>query len=248
MDDSKNIILVEPDEIASGYKYWKEAGQLAKSIVVCSDEYDLPEFQKLFYFYPQHPQRGDVYVRSPFRNDTFYEVSQFQDNVVKEKCHCLSKIASLLGASSFNASIEVESVKERGWDLNVGMKTIKVDGDFNLKRQEAERVTKKCLISDTYKKEQLTIQNYEKAIQLAKKYGLYGDPDVRGLLEKCNPMDCSMLSHEKVVCNLTSEVNSSLDLAFSINAMKGVFTIGANFVEHTKYRFEILEIMEYNFD
>ena len=65
MDDSKNIILVEPDEIASGYKYWKEAGQLAKSIVVCSDEYDLPEFQKVFYFYPQHPQRGDVYVRSP---------------------------------------------------------------------------------------------------------------------------------------------------------------------------------------
>ena len=66
---------------------------------------------------------------------------------------------------------------------------------------------------------------YEKAKQLIKQYKLN---DLDYIVEQRNPEDSSKLSAQEVKVQLTKELNSLTECAFSLNILKGVFTLNAN--------------------
>ena len=66
---------------------------------------------------------------------------------------------------------------------------------------------------------------YEKAKQLIKQYKL---DDIDYIVEQRNPEDSSVLSAQEVKVELTKELNCLTECAFSLNILKGVFTLNTN--------------------
>ena len=70
----------------------------------------------------------------------------------------------------------------------------------------------------------------------AKQYGLYTDNKVKALLNERNPNSANMVRQMCVTFSLSQEMNQSLDIAFKLNAMKGVFGLNAAFNEATEQK------------
>ena len=69
--------------------------------------------------------------------------------------------------------------------------------------------------------------DYDKAKQLIKQYKL-DDKDINYIVEQRNPEDSSKLSAREVKVELTRELNSLTECAFSLNILKGLFTLNAD--------------------
>ena len=122
IDNPKNVIRIERDELALNYKY-REGGEFLNNIDICSYEYEFPELNRRYDFHPIEfvPQVGDTYVKNPFGENVYIKIEYFSDYILECKSNCISNIARLLGASSYSFEIEVEDISNRSWDLKAGM-------------------------------------------------------------------------------------------------------------------------------
>ena len=51
IDNPKNVIRIERDELALNYKY-REGGEFLNNIDICSYEYEFPELNRRYDFHP----------------------------------------------------------------------------------------------------------------------------------------------------------------------------------------------------
>lgn len=246
IENLKDVIVIEKDELALGYRYEPEAREL-NGITVCSYEYDLPDLLKKYTFFPCNPQIGDVYAKSPFYENVYISICDYRAHVVQSKSRCMSNVARLLGATSYHSKIVLGKFTERKWTVGVGVEYKSVEGGVDITQEIQDSLKIKSEVNMTYETKGVTQADYDDARQQAEQYRLSTNPNIVTLLEQRNPQSSSLLKSMNVNVSLSEEVNRSLDVAFRLNAMAGVFKLSSDFNLSLKKRYDITEMIEINF-
>lgn len=244
------VILFESDELYLNYKYRETAKKLNKNIGIVSYDNDLDTYQKQFQFYPPdvHPLKGDAYIQSPFDKKKYIKIDSFEDYILGAKANCISRIVQILGAKSFNFSIEVDEIKKREIDANGKISAKIFEADASVKKTQMENMNKKFSRKEEYNNPKPPSEkDWDKAYNEAKKYGLLADLNIDKFLEQRKPDEANILQSSEITFTMSNEINSSLDIAINLNVMKGVFGLSANFHETVENKKSILGKMEVQF-
>lgn len=220
------ILQISTEERAVNYQWEKDADKLDKNIsIVCMDD-----IKKLvndgWKFKTKMPIReGMTLALHPFISKCYIDINIAEDELFKDKFNCLGRVVKLLGAKSFEAKAVFLEAKTRIIDAtgNINYKLIKADASY--KKSEEEKYAK------TYSRKEIflgefTRQGYENAKQLIKQYRL--EEDLNYIVEQRNPDDSNTFSEQNIAVDLSEELNSLTECAFSLNVLKGVFTLNAN--------------------
>lgn len=237
-NNPKQVIRIESDPVSINYKYYDETKLLSHQVDVCSYEYELTTLKDRYNFMPAEriPCLGDTYIKDPFDNNSYIHVTEFQDFILRSKQNCISKIASLLGASKYRFEIEVQKAERREWDINANGGYKVVDCGLNIKNKRSEELKQAYSIENSYEKTgDFSIKNYEEAIKYAQQFNLYSDLDVRALLEQRHPDSFNKLKCREVKFSMSKEINSGLDIAFTLNATPA-FKLDVAFKNATEYK------------
>ena len=219
------ILQISTEERAVNYRWEKDADKLDKNIsIVCMDD-----IQNLvndgWTFKTKMPIReGMTLALHPFISKCYIDINIAEDELFNDKFNCLGRVVKLLGAKSFEAKAVFLEAKTRIIDAtgNINYKLIKADASY--KKSEEEKYAK------TYSRKEIflgefTRQGYEKAKQLIKQYKL---EDLNYIVEQRNPDDGNTFSEQNIAVDLSEELNRLTECAFSLNVLKGVFTLNAN--------------------
>ena len=219
------ILQISTEERAVNYRWEKDANKLDKNIsIVCMDA-----IQKMkdngWTFKTNMPLcEGMTLALHPFIHKCYIDITSAEDEIFKDKLDCLGKVSKLLGVKIFEAKAIFIEEKHRNLDAsgNINYKAVKLDASY--RKEEEEKYAKTYSRKESFSGE-FTQIGYEKAKQLIKQYKLN---DLDYIVEQRNPEDGSKLSAQEVKVQLTKELNSLTECAFSLNILKGVFTLNAN--------------------
>lgn len=220
------ILQISTEERAVNYRWEKDADKLDKNIsIVCMDD-----IQNLvndgWTFKTKMPIReGMTLALHPFISKCYIDINIAEDELFKDKFNCLGRVVKLLGAKSFEAKAAFLEAKTRIIDAtgNINYKLIKADASY--KKSEEEKYAKTYSRKEIFSGE-FTRQGYENAKQLIKQYKL--EEDLNYIVEQRNPDDGNTFSEQNIAVDLSEELNSLTECAFSLNVLKGVFTLNAN--------------------
>ena len=232
------ILQISTEERAINYRWEKDADKLDKNIsIVCMDD-----IQNLvndgWTFKTKMPIReGMTLALHPFISKCYIDINIAEDELFKDKFNCLGRVVKLLGAKSFEAKAVFLEAKTRIIDATgkINYKLIKADASY--KKSEEEKYAK------TYSRKEIflgefTRQGYEKAKQLIKQYKL--EEDLNYIVEQRNPDDGNTFSEQNIAVDLSEELNRLTECAFSLNVLKGVFTLNANVKQTISTQKEII--------
>lgn len=220
------ILQISTEERAVNYRWEKDADKLDKNIsIVCMDD-----IQNLvndgWTFKTKMPIReGMTLALHPFISKCYIDINIAEDELFKDKFNCLGRVVKLLGAKSFEAKAAFLEARTRIIDAtgNINYKLIKADASY--KKSEEEKYAKTYSRKEIFSGE-FTRQGYENAKQLIKQYKL--EEDLNYIVEQRNPDDDNTFSEQNITVDLSEELNSLTECAFSLNVLKGVFTLNAN--------------------
>ena len=221
------ILQISTEERAVNYRWEKDANKLDKNIsIVCMDA-----IQKMkdngWTFKTNMPLcEGMTLALHPFIHKCYIDITSAEDEIFKDKLDCLGKVSKLLGVKIFEAKAIFIEEKHRDLDAsgNINYKVVKVDASY--RKEEEEKYAKTYSRKESFSGE-FTQMDYDKAKQLIKQYKL-DDKDINYIVEQRNPEDSSKLSAREVKVELTRELNSLTECAFSLNILKGLFTLNAD--------------------
>ena len=172
---------------------------------------------------------NDVLIKHPFEPNTYLSIGEACNEIRIDKFLKIGEIAQCLGAKGYLVEEAKESVETRCFDANVGVKYKPVRTDVDLKKESTLREKLGIKISDRFGGcNKITEESYLEAKKLAKKYHLENDSAIRSLIRMRNPSKENMLTNRSIHCEMTKELNSALDAAFSLNVMPDVFSLDAN--------------------
>ena len=232
------ILQISTEERAVNYRWEKDADKLDKNIsIVCMDD-----IQNLvndgWTFKTKMPIReGMTLALHPFISKCYIDINIAEDELFKDKFNCLGRVVKLLGVKSFEAKAVFREAKIREIDVtgSINYKAIKADASY--KKSEEEKYAKTYSREEKYSGE-FTRQGYEKAKQLIKQYKL--EEDLNYIVEQRNPDDGNTLTERSITVNLSKELNRLTEWAFSLNVLKGVFTLDANVKQTMSIQKEII--------
>jgi hypothetical protein len=241
------VLQIESDEHSFNYKYQPNYREdLFNDIDICSINYDVPELMKKFSF-DIDPKLHETFIKDPFDDHKYIKMENFQDYIIKEKFDATSDIARLLGAKSCKFSIEVLSAKKINWEVEAGGKYKFVDISLDVKKEKQESYNKQYKIEKSYSNgHRPSLNDYEKANQKAKQFGLIHDLDVKSLINERNPNDSNIIMSRFVKESLTRETNSSLDIALNLSILDK-FNLGSDYNRVAYERYECIGCLEFTF-
>lgn len=249
----KDVIIFQHDELAYHPERIPEySPEYFDNIDVCSIEHELPSLiENQISFYPNDitPSAGDTFVRSPYEQNVYVNISTLKDYIIQQKCTCLFDIARNLGAKEMNGTFIVQQVNSREWDASANIKYKLVECDASVKQKEENQLNSRFEIVNKAKGNSITIEDWERAKEKAKLYNLISDPTVKNMLNALNPNENGG-NHDVEQCisfSMSAETNKSLDIAFNLNSVAGVFKLGADFHSSTKYRYETIVKIKFIF-
>lgn len=230
------IIRIDTDEISIRYKWEDDASKLNPNIQIVSvnDYNDLVNSKSNSLILPRNATTGSILMRHPFRKNTYIPLEEAEMTIYKDKMFCMSSIAVHLGLL-FDWKVELVSVSKRDIDAsgNIDYKNVKVDATFKSNEEEKYR----GMISMTQDVRQNPIstisseEEYQEACDLVKKYGLENDMEIISLLDGRKPNCKHIISDRTISVELSKEVNSMYDIAYSLNVLHGLFGFSASLNE-----------------
>ncbi len=232
----KNVILVTTDEKALSYK-WEDKAPSIKEIQVISEEYDLPALkEEKIIFIGQQNDKEQVFVKNPFIENQYVEISLAEYNIIQNKIEIYKFIAQLLGAKSFSAKAEFIDENKFEMDLSgdVSHTAFTIDAKS---RKELKKKFQKTYITDGDLK---PIENFDRqrgfdeATKLINDLNFHNEVPLVGLIKSNNPALQSRQTRQKVKLQLSNEVFSLFEASFKITAMAGTFSLGANYKTTTE--------------
>jgi hypothetical protein len=230
----KEVILLTSDEKARSYK-WEDNANALRGIQVISKENDLDKFKHIT-FLGFKDDLEQVFVKDPFYPKVYVEINKAEKRIFDNKIKFYKKIALLLGAKSFNADAEFIDESKATIDANGKISYKLVQVDASLSKQESSRFKKKYALKSVL----TPIENFDRyrgfedAKALIKLHNLENETSIVGLIENNDPYLQSRETKQTVKLELTSELNDLLEMSFNINALGGVFALGANFKKTTE--------------
>lgn len=231
----KDVILVTSDEKALSYQ-WENEHQNLRGIQVISEEYDLVDLMKEVTFIGLQNDKEQVFVKDPFYESTYIEVTKAEDRIFKNKIKNYKRIAYLLGAKSFSAKAEFieEKISTTEIDGSVTVKVVKIEGDF--KKEQTEKFNSTYELNSEFEPDPNFDRQraFDEAKHLVKELKFENEIDIIGLIENNDPSDQNRERKQNLKLQLTSELNDLLETSFTINAMAGTFNLGGNFKSTTE--------------
>lgn len=234
------ILQISTEERAVNYRWEKDADKLDKNIsIVCMDD-----IQNLvndgWTFKTKMPIReGMTLALHPFISKCYIDINIAEDELFKDKFNCLGRVVKLLGVKSFEAKAVFREAKIRDIDATGSMNYKLIKADASYKESEKEKYAKKYSREEKFSGE-FTRQGYEKAKQLIKQYKLEEEEDLNYIVEQRNPDDGNTLTEQSITVDLSKELNRLTEWAFSLNVLKGVFTLNANVKQTISTQKEII--------
>jgi hypothetical protein len=225
----ERVIHVTSDEKSINWEWEKNSEQVDRQIQFVSID-DIPSIRSnTNVVLPSEIQEGDILIKHPFEPDTYLNVVDAKDEIRKDKWFKISEIAQCLGATGFTIEEAKESIESRTLDATLGIKYKTVRSKSDLKKEETLKEKLGITISDKFGGcRKITDNSYLEAKELAIKYHLDNDSAIRSLIRMRNPSKENMLTNRSIHCEMTKELNSALDAAFSLNVMPNVFSLDAN--------------------
>lgn len=183
-----------------------------------------------------HIRAGTTLMKHPFLKDRYLDINSAEDILFRDKLNCMATIAKLLGVTRFEAKAMFLEEGKREMDIlgNIGCKYVDLSAQY--REIQNSKYSKTYCRKETFCGNVLNREAHDKALERAKSYGLYEDADIAYLLEQRNPKDENRLSSQEIKVELSRELNNSLDCAFSLNVLGGVFSLSANFKEITSQK------------
>ena len=219
------ILQVSTEERAVNYHWEKDADKLDKNIsIVCMED-----IQKMkddgWTFKTNMPLcEGMILALHPFINKCYIDINSAEDEIIKDKLDSLGKVSKLLGVKEFEAKASFINKIHLELDSSLKIKYKVVELDASYRKEEEEKYAKTYSRKESFSGE-FTQMGYEKAKQLIKKYKLN---DLDYIVEQRNPEDGNKLTAQEIEVQLTKELNSLTECAFSLNILKSVFALNAN--------------------
>lgn len=249
----KDVIVLQHDELAYHPERYREyAPEYFDNIDVCSLEYDLPVLnENKISLYPCNttPSAGDIYARSPYESNSYISIYALKDYIIQQKFTCLFDIARNLGAKAMQGSFSVENAQFREWDASAKIKYKLIDCEASVKREEENNLNKKYVIESTSKGKKITQEDWLRAKNKAERYNLIADPTVKNMLNALNPLENGgnhdLTQH--ITFSMSDETNKSLDIAFKLNSVTGIFNLSTDFHSSTHYRYVTIVKIDYEF-
>ena len=236
---TKDIIRIDTDEKSIRYSWDENAYKLDRNIQIVSiDEYhSMKESFPTKYSLPRYVNERTILIRHPFNNNKFISIDDFEEVVYKDKMYYISDIVRNLGCKKFDWHIEINEIQERLLDVDGKVKIKAVDIKSKYKRDEESRYSSLIKLTDTFSLSQsYNINDYNQAIEDAKKYNLYDEIDVYSVIKGRNPLENNLIGDRHLSITLSNDVNKLFDYTFSLNVLGGVFSLDAKVVETLKYQ------------
>lgn len=236
-DKLKDVLLVTTDEKSINYKWEHNASKL-NDIQVVSEENDLPLLikKKEISFIGYKEGREQVFVKDPFYDNYYIEITKAEDRIFKNKIKFYKKIALLLGAKGFSANAEIIEENKLSIEANGNISHKVVDSNMSSTKVKSSQFNKVYKLNSILKPhEDFDRQRgFEEAKALVNKLNLHNEIDIVGLIENNDPSLQNREITQEVTLELSNELNDLLEMSFNINAMGGVFGLGATFKKTTE--------------
>ena len=233
------ILQISTEERAVNYQWEKDADKLDKRISIVS----MDDIKKMndsgWTFKPDMPFlcEGMTLALHPFIPKCYIDINIAEDKLFKDKFNCLGRVVKLLGAKSFEAKTVLIEANTRIIDTTGSTNYKLIEADASYKKSEEEKYAKTYSRKEIFSGE-FTRQGYEKAKQLIKQYRL--EEDLNYIVEQRNPDDSNTFSGQDIAVYLSKELNNLTECAFSLNVLKGVFTLNANVKQTISTQKEII--------
>lgn len=238
------VIHITSDERSINWEWEKDSDKVDKKIQFVSIN-DIPMIRNNSDIQFPVVSENDVLIKHPFEPNTYLSIDDACNEIRIDKFLKIGEIAQCLGAKGYIVKEATERIETRCFDANGGIDHRQVGSDLNIKKEETWKEKLGIEISDRFGGcKKITEKSYLEAKELAIKYHLENDSAIRSLIRMRDPSKENMLTNSSIRCEMTKELNSALDIAFSLNVMPGVFSLDAN-VKKTLERKEtiILDIL-----
>lgn len=223
----KDVLYLAPEERVINYKWEEDHGKLSPNLAVVSIT-DIRDMQEHGVKFKTNLSlcEGMTLVKHPYIANCYMDVNLAEDTLFKDKLNCIGRVAKLLGVKEFTAKAMFVEEKKREFDMqgNVSYKVVNAEASY--KKSEEEKYAKIYRRHETFSGE-FTKKNYEEAKKLVDQYKL-DDSDLKYILEQRNPDSNNILGEQEVSIELSKELNCMTECAFSLNVLKGVFTLNAS--------------------
>lgn len=226
---SENVILFEYDERSLNYMFEPRSGEL-KSVKVLSIEYDKDNFLQYNLIGPT-PEIGSVYYKHPYRKSTYVNSNLTDFYFMNEKLELIAHLVKLLGAKSFEGSVDIEEIEkvEISADGKVNFKVVSVNSSF--KKEETSKLTSKLKLKRYFEEDHNfnRIENYKEAQRHIKENNLSAESSIIGLIESRNPQVGNHNKRQELTTELSSEFNSILNFSVGLKVMESVFNLNFDY-------------------
>lgn len=250
MEPLKNLILITDDETSLNWKAYQSQpviDNIGRNINVLSVEYDVPELMSMTTLSnTKNPQIGDVFVKNPFKENVYVPLNEARRIFIKDKFHALFRVAVQLGATHAFAKVKIRKIEERSHTVNGDIKFCEIKSDVKFKDNRQEELNESLqLESESTEIFELNLQNYDKALELVRYYGMENDSEMMDLLDTRNPK-YRVDTKNDFIFETSYELNTNMDIAFNLSYMLDVFKLHADFNETVKYKESMF--FEYHID
>lgn len=239
--------IVSPEK-AVNYKWEEDSNKLPSGLQIISiDDFNsLPETIKKKRFGVRNITENAVLIFEPY-SQQYISATDAEQIFFDRKFDVLSQIASLLGAAKISRKVESYEEEKRVLtaDGDISYKVVEVSS--NMRKEHTERYRNRYEKIREYTSPRLTTSGFEEALKICEDTGLIYDQDFKALLDQRNPRHPNPIKREIYHIELSKELNESLEVAFHLNILKGVFSLNAGIKESisSSKRLVIETVMEF---
>ncbi|MBR6042928.1 MAG: hypothetical protein IKP37_09880 [Paludibacteraceae bacterium] len=233
LDELKgDVLLIAKDEPAFSYNWETEHKYIRPELQVLPYSF-IDDYKKDYNLQFEIGTRlvpGCMLVKHPYLDNTYIDINNFEEKMYEYKFNQIKLIAKKLGAKKVSTQIIITDCMKRDFDAEVeaSCKWVEVEGDY--KKEMKDKLEKKFVSTDTTTGE-MTPETYREAKEIAEKSGLSNDNDIIDLLEFRKPGSPIQNNTKHIGIELSKESNTSKEIAFSLKAMKELFSINAEIKE-----------------
>ncbi len=253
-----SVLHIVPPEEAINYKWEKNSKELPSNLQIISiDDFNsLPTTFRKESFCDDNIDIGSVLVKEPYTKK-YVDVAKSEEFFFTSKFNVISTIASYLGATRMSIKTKVESIRKRTLTADCKVDYSKVTGELSIKRDKEEELAAlydrekhlhSPLKSEDKKYEERRRTGYEKAKHYIQEHGLEHDEDIKYLMALRDPDHPYPQTKDTYTFSLSKAVNDSLDIAFKLKVLPGVFKLDANVQQATESVYKVQVTMELEFN
>lgn len=184
------------------------------------------------------PEIGKTYIRSPYDDDCYYTIEDYEMHVWQSKIYNIANIARRLGATSAAFDLLLATKTKRNVNANLQGKTKTVNGNIDFSKEEEDALNNIFKTELQFNPNAImpTPQAYEKAIMFAETHHLYhNNESIKAMFDMRNPNDlANNLGQWHLHIELCNDTNSDLGIAAKLESVGGI-SLDSSFKKAIQY-------------